>query len=62
MKVYVAMGGIDFEGFRHHTMRVFNTRQDADVYSYLLTTEGLFYENGSSELFNFSRVFEKEVE
>lgn len=63
MKVYVAMGGMDYEGFSVWTMRIFESREEAEDYAYQLITTGLIDEDSElSDVFDFSKVFEKEVE
>ena len=62
MKVYVVIGGMD-EGFiPWTTMEVFDTIESADAYAHQLTVGGIVDEDGEIDIYDFSRVFEREVE
>ena len=62
MKVYIVMGGMDYEGFSPWTtMEVFETREAAEAYSLKIITEGIREEDGEYDIYDFSRVFEKDT-
>ena len=62
MKVYVAMGGYDGEGCSTLSMRTFMTRESAEAWVELLTTDGIEDQYGSPpDIYYYGEVFEQEV-
>lgn len=61
MKVYVVLGGYDYEGFSGWTMKTFSSKGSAEAYSLRMTTTGII-DDGDTYIFDHSEVFEQEVE
>ena len=52
MKVYAVSGGIDYEGERFHSLKLFDCKSSADAYrEHLIVNEG----------FEYARMEEREV-
>ena len=60
MKVYVVLGGYDYEGFSGWSMKSFASKEAADAYALLMTTAGV-EDDGDCYVFDHSEVFEQEV-
>lgn len=61
MKIYVVIGGYDYEGFSGWTMKSFVSKEAAEAYSLLMITDGIVADGGHYIL-HHSEVFEQEVE
>ena len=60
MKIYVVLGGYDYEGLNSWTMKSFASKEAAEAYSLLMTSTGIV-DGGSNYILHHSEVFEQEV-